>query len=81
MRSLRTTTKNSPHSLQLEKARVQQRRPNAAKNKTKQTNKQKTACETQNHVGVREEYLGKTDLSCKLYLLWWVASGNLLNLL
>ena len=33
MRSLRTTTKSSPCSPQLEKARVQQRRPNAAKNK------------------------------------------------
>ena len=33
MRSPRTATKSSPCSLQLEKARVQQRRPNAAKNK------------------------------------------------
>ena len=33
MRSLRTATKSSPHLPQLEKARVQQRRPNAAKNK------------------------------------------------
>ena len=33
MRSLRTTTKSSPCWLQLEKACVQQRRPNAAKNK------------------------------------------------
>ena len=38
MRSLRTTTKSSPRSLQLEKACAQQRRPNTAKNK-KQTNK------------------------------------------
>ena len=38
MRSLRTTTKNSPHSLQLEKAGVQQQRPNTAK-KQKQNNK------------------------------------------
>ena len=38
MRNLRTALKSSPHSLQREKARVQQRRPNAAKNK--QTNKQ-----------------------------------------
>ena len=36
MRSPRTTTKSSPGSPQLEKARVQQRRPNTAKNKTKQ---------------------------------------------
>ena len=35
MRSLRTTTKSSPHSPQLEKARVQQWRPNTAKNKLK----------------------------------------------
>ena len=35
MRSLRTTTKSSPHSLQLVKAHVQQWRPNAAKNKIK----------------------------------------------
>ena len=33
MKSLRTTTKSSPRSPQLEKARLQQRRPNAAKNK------------------------------------------------
>ena len=33
MRSLRTTTKSSPRSPQLAKARAQQRRPNAAKNK------------------------------------------------
>ena len=32
-RSYHTTTKSSPRSLQLEKARAQQRRPNAAKNK------------------------------------------------
>ena len=33
MRSPRTATKSSPHSPQLEKARAQQQRPNAAKNK------------------------------------------------
>ena len=33
MRNPRTATKSSPHSLQLEKARMQQRRPKAAKNK------------------------------------------------
>ena len=33
MRSLRTATKHSPRSPQLEKARAQQRRPNTAKNK------------------------------------------------
>ena len=33
MRSLRTTRKSNPHSPQLEKAHVQQRRPNAAKNR------------------------------------------------
>ena len=31
MRSLHTTTKSNPHLLQLEKAYVQQRRPNTAK--------------------------------------------------
>ena len=31
LRSPRTATKSSPHSPQLEKARVQQRKPNAAK--------------------------------------------------
>ena len=42
MRSLRTTMKSSPCSPQLEKARAQERRPNAAKKKErkKQTNKQ-----------------------------------------
>ena len=38
MRSLCTTTKSSPRSLQLEKARGQQQRPNAAKSKTKKKN-------------------------------------------
>ena len=38
MRSTCTTTKSSPHSLQLEKAHVQQQRPNAAKKK-KQKNR------------------------------------------
>ena len=33
MRSPRTTTKSSPRSPQLEKAHVQQQRPNAAKDK------------------------------------------------
>ena len=33
MRSPRTAVKSSPRSLQLEKARAQQQRPNAAKNK------------------------------------------------
>ena len=33
MRSPRTETRSSPRSLQLEKARAQQQRPNAAKNK------------------------------------------------
>ena len=33
MRSPRTAPKSSPRSPQLEKARVQQQRPNAAKNK------------------------------------------------
>ena len=36
MRSPQAATKSSPHSLQLEKARVQQWRPNAAKKKKKQ---------------------------------------------
>ena len=35
MRSPRIATKSSPRSPQLEKARAQQRRPNAAKNKNK----------------------------------------------
>ena len=35
MKSPRTAKKNSPCSLQLEEARVQQRRPNAAKKKLK----------------------------------------------
>ena len=33
MRSLRTPMESSPRSLQLEKARMQQRGPNTAKNK------------------------------------------------
>ena len=33
MRSPHTATKSGPHSPQLEKARMQQRRPNTAKNK------------------------------------------------
>ena len=39
MRSPRTTMKSSPRSPQLEKARAQQRRPNAAKNKINKINK------------------------------------------
>ena len=39
MRSPHTTTKSSPCSLQLEKACTQQRRPNAAKTKTKRNQK------------------------------------------
>ena len=35
MRSMRTAPKSSPRSPQLEKARAQQQRPNAAKNKVK----------------------------------------------
>ena len=35
MRSLRTATRSSPRSLQLEKARAQQQRPNSAQNKNK----------------------------------------------
>ena len=38
MRSPHTATKSSPRSLQLEKARTQQQRPNAAKNKLKNKN-------------------------------------------
>ena len=37
MRSPDTATKSSPHSPQLEKARAQQWRPNAARNENKQT--------------------------------------------
>ena len=39
MRSLRTAMKSSPCSPQLEEARVQQRRPDAAKNKLKKKQK------------------------------------------
>ena len=39
MRSPRTATKSSPHLPQLEKAREQQRRPNAAKNKINKISK------------------------------------------
>ena len=41
MRSPCTATKSSPHSLQLEKACAQQRRPNAAKNKINKFTKKK----------------------------------------
>ena len=41
MRSPRTTTKSSPRSLQLEKAHMQQRRPNVAKNKFKKRKEKK----------------------------------------
>ena len=40
MRSPRTARKSSLHLLQLERARVQQRRPDAAKNKNKKKNKE-----------------------------------------
>ena len=38
MRSLHTARKSSPHSPQLEKARVQQQRPNTTKKKNLETN-------------------------------------------
>ena len=38
MRSLRTATKSSPRLPQLEKARAQKQRPNAAKKKKKKKN-------------------------------------------
>ena len=41
MRSPCTATKSSPRSVQLEKARTQQQRPNAAKNFLKINNKNK----------------------------------------
>ena len=41
MRSLHTTTKSSPCSLQIEKARAQQQRPNTAKSKIKIKNNNK----------------------------------------
>ena len=45
-RSLRTATKSSPRSLQLEKTRAQQRRPNAAKKlKKKKKNLKKSHCQ------------------------------------
>ena len=44
MRSPHTATKSSPHSSQLEKARAQQRRPNAAKNKINKLKKKEVTC-------------------------------------
>ena len=44
MRSLRTAVKSSPHSPQLERARVQQRRPSAAKNLKKKKKKANRPC-------------------------------------
>ena len=41
MRSLSTAKKSSPRSLQLEKARMQQQRPNAAKKNFKHKKKKK----------------------------------------
>ena len=41
MRSLRTATKSSPWSPQLEEARVQQQRPNAAKNKERERERER----------------------------------------
>ena len=42
MRSLRTITKSNPRLLQLEKAREQQQRPNAAKDKEYKLKKKKS---------------------------------------
>ena len=60
MRSPRTATKSSPCSPQLAKARVQQRRPNAAKNKLIKKKKKKGAHEMGDS---RNSHLGKHHLS------------------
>ena len=64
MRSLRTATKSSPHLPQLEKARAQQRRPNAAKKK-----KAYEACESVlRSASLGISHLGPVDFS--LVLSW-----------
>ena len=51
MRSPGTATKSSPHSLQLEKPRTQQQRPNTAKNKIKlKVKKKKYWCLLRQHI-------------------------------
>ena len=55
MRSPSTARKSSPLSPQLEKARAQQRRPNAAKNKIKLRKKEK------------EEEISQTNPNAALY--------------
>ena len=52
MRSPRTATKGSPHLLQLEKARTQQRSPNTAKKQNKTLRKNKTQAETMEASGI-----------------------------
>ena len=71
MRSLRTATKSSPRSTQLEKACAQQRRPNAAKNKINMTNKLK-----KNKIKKTQNNMGKSFLFKKVtYHVKWPMSG------
>ena len=71
MSSLCTSMKSSPHSPQLEKARVQQQRPNAAKNKLKEreikNTKQKSPCPIPMDKHTWEEEPKRIDLTVTLW--------------
>ena len=71
MRSPRTATKSSPSSPQLEKACVQQRRPNAAKNKQIHLFKKKKRKKESEGGGKKEKYATEAlwGLQCLAYLL------------
>ena len=73
MRSPRTATKSSPRSLRLEKARGQQQRPNATKNKLKKKKKSFTGFITETKVGpwLLENFILLLTSSCFLSLFFF----------
>ena len=79
MRSPRTTTKSSPRSPQLEKARVQQQRPNAAKKKERKEGRQagrKEGRKKERKVLTIKEKIDKSN-NIKIRSLW--ASKGIIN--
>ena len=77
MRSLRTAAKSSPRSSQLKKACVQQRRPNAAKNKLINLKKKRET--TVNRKKIHVHLITFVKLKCDKYhssMLWDFKAGR-----
>ena len=68
MRSLRTITKSNPRLLQLEKAREQQQRPNAAKDKEYKLKKKKATPSNLYTVIVQHTLISIMQKNCKYYV-------------